>query len=110
MMKFIKGAVLVSILLFINYFICQSVLLYAFETSDEYNVEDVQSLLSSEDLIEIFNEDGTMEMRENFINYDEVQQEMNSKSLNTNTNFVEVKIIDSGKPDSESIVLTFMVL
>ena len=73
------------------------VMAYAQEyTGEESNLE----------YLELYSEDGTMEMVPAPAN----TQNNNQRSIDSSAenNFEEVKLLDSGKPDSESIVITIM--
>ena len=56
---------------------------------------------------EVFNEDGSIQMIEDFTQQDSAQNK-NIMRAAASTNFVERKLIDSGKPDSDSLVLTIL--
>lgn len=61
---------------------------------------------NSKNYIELFNEDGSMQMIEEL-----PQQSLaprRAMKTAANTNFIERKLIDSGKPDSDSLVLTIL--
>lgn len=78
-------------------------------TKSNYTISDIRSLLSpdhEESGIEIFNENGTIQRvspPESPIEYVNTYSQSNSHPT-----FNERKIVDSGKPDEESIVITIM--
>lgn len=75
---------------------------------DGYTISDIKELISNENYIEVYSEDGTMEIMDQPLSVYEEDATVNLTSLKAGTSFEEVKIADSGKPDSESIVVTLM--
>ncbi|MCH5164235.1 MAG: leucine-rich repeat protein, partial [Clostridiales bacterium] len=77
--------------------------------AQEYTVDDIRELLKEESnsaYLEVYNEDGTMQMiPEPVITQNNSQSITNPLATQT---FNERKIFDSGKPDSDSIIVTIM--
>ena len=83
----------------------------AFDNSDErdgYTISDIKKLISNENQIEVYSEDGTMEIMDEPLSIYNEDSTVDLTNLRASTSFEEVKIVDSGKPDSESIVVTLM--
>lgn len=58
--------------------------------------------------LELFNEDGSMEMSEQPVSIESVSSRNQIKRAASTGGFRETKLTDSGKPDSDSIVVTIM--
>lgn len=77
--------------------------------ADTDNVTEIRSMLSEVSdsaRLELYNEDGTMQM---IPSWDNIENNTNNL-INplAGQSFNERKLLDSGKPDSESIVITIM--
>ena len=73
-----------------------------------YTLNDIKELISNDNQIEVYSKDGTMEIMDEPLTID--NQDLSNDLINSrsSTSFEEVKIVDSGKSDSESIVVTIM--
>lgn len=73
-----------------------------------YTLNDIKELISNDNQIEVYSEDGTVEIMDKQLTID--NQDLSNDLINSrsSTSFEEVKIVDSGKSDSESIVVTIM--
>lgn len=80
------------------------------EIRDGYSCVDIQDffLQNSIEEMEIYNVDGTIEKTFVPSTFIYKSQELNEDTANLKFLFNERKIIDSGKPDNQSIVITIM--
>ncbi|MBQ3001784.1 MAG: leucine-rich repeat protein, partial [Bacilli bacterium] len=121
LIKFLVFCVLIGVILINFNTICMKVYgVNDFEAENDYTIDDIRDILSSQDIeneydeyLTVFNEDGLMQ--DIIIDNDEDEDEdvdvvcTNENALmNVSNPFNVRKIVDSGRPDSESIVITIM--
>lgn len=106
-----KSFLIISLFVFILVLFLSTPTVSAFDNSDErdgYTISDIKELISNENQIEVYSEDGTMEIMDEPLSIYNEDSTVDLTNLRASTSFEEVKIVDSGKPDSESIVVTLM--
>jgi hypothetical protein len=106
-----KSFLIISLFVFILVLFLSTPTVSAFDNSDErdgYTISDIKKLISNENQIEVYSEDGTMEIMDEPLSIYNEDSTVDLTNLRASTSFEEVKIVDSGKPDSESIVVTLM--
>ena len=110
--KILKKSVLIlSVVVFTLMLFFNTASVSAFENCDNrdgYTVNDIKEIISNYNQVEVYSEDGTMEIMEEPMNIPVEDYSVDLNDARTSTSFEEVKIVDSGKPDSESIVVTIM--